>query len=281
MRREPKQLHLVAPLRGSFANRLDLHTDSEDFSRTSGAQSFADSESLTYHSGVASSVPKKQLARSVEIEPDLSPAYKPLPSVWHGEDNELLEQLLLFYPRSPPKRILDATVNGARFWKGSTREIIGIDIAATHRPSLVSDNRVMPFADAVFDVVVYDPPHIPNQGKDKLKDFNIRFGLGQRSPKEHNYTFAHLYPAFMREAYRVLIAEGVLLCKIADYVHDHQYQWAHVELINAATAEGFRACDCIIKIRKGPIIDPKWKVAHHSRRQHCYWLIFRKSEKCE
>ena len=111
----------------------------------------------------------------------------------------------------------------------------------------------MPFLGKSFDVIVYDPPHIPNQGKDKQKDFNTRFGLGVRSPKEHGYTFAHLYPAFVEEAYRVLRPEGILLCKIADYVHDHPYQWAHVDLIRAATAAGFRGCDCIIKIRKGPI----------------------------
>jgi hypothetical protein len=139
----------------------------------------------------------------------------------------------------------------------------------------------MPFKDAFFDVVVYDPPHIPNQGRDQQKDFNVRFGLGPRSPKELGYTFTHTFPPFVEEAHRVLRPEGILLCKIADYVHHHRYQWAHVELIKAARAAGFLPCDCIIKIRKGPIIDPKWKVAHHSRRQHCYWLVFRKSTKCE
>ena len=34
----------------------------------------------------------------------------------------------------------------------------------------------MPFADESFDVVVYDPPHIPNHGLDRTKDFNRRFG---------------------------------------------------------------------------------------------------------
>jgi len=207
--------------------------------------------------------------------------YVPLPSVWHGEDSELLEKLLGFYPRKNPKRILDATVNGGRFWRGSKRPVLGLDIEASHRPSIVADNTHMPFRDAFFDVVVYDPPHIPNQGRDKLKDFNTRFGLGLRSPKENGYTFSHTYPPFVREAYRVLKPEGILLCKITDYIHHHRYQWAHVEFIQAASAVGFLACDCIIKIRKGPIIDPKWKVAHHTRRQHCYWLVFRKSVKCE
>jgi hypothetical protein len=207
--------------------------------------------------------------------------YEALPSVWFGEDADLLEKLLRFYPRTPPKRILDATVNGGRFWRGSTRKIIGLDIDLSHHPTVVADNTQMPFRDSFFQVVVYDPPHIPNQGKDHLKDFTVRFGLGQHSPKELGYTFSHTFPPFVREAYRVLMDEGVLLCKITDYVHHHRYQWAHVELVQAAQHAGFRACDCIIKIRKGPIIDPKWKVAHHSRRHHCYWLVFRKSEKCE
>jgi hypothetical protein len=207
--------------------------------------------------------------------------YKPLPSVWDGEDAELIERMLAFYPHRPPKRILDATVNGGRFWRDTKRKIVGLDIASTHRPSVVGSNTQMPFADRRFDVVVYDPPHVPNQGKDDQKDFTVRFGLGERSPKEHGYNFSYLYPAFLREAYRVLRMDGILLCKITDYVHNHQYQWAHVDLVQAAIAAGFRACDCIIKIRKGPIIDPKWKTAHHSRRQHCYWLIFRKSDRCE
>lgn len=208
--------------------------------------------------------------------------YRPLESVWHGEeDAELIEQLLDFYPRREPRLILDATVNGGRFWRGSTRPVIGLDIDGCHRPDVCADNAAIPFRSAAFDVVVYDPPHIPNQGNDRSKDFNKRFGLGSRSFKEHGYSFAHTYPAFMAEAWRVLIDEGVLLCKITDYVHNHRYQWAHVDLICAGRDAGFTACDCIIKVRKGPIIDPKWKTAHHSRRQHCYWVIFRKSNRCE
>lgn len=207
--------------------------------------------------------------------------YAALSSVWDGEDAELLEQLLNFYPRKRPKRILDATVNGGRFWRGSTRPVIGMDIELRHQPNLVGDNTRMPFRDGAFDVVVYDPPHVPNQGKDNQKDFNVRFGLVLKSSKEDGYSFAHTYPPFVHEAYRILRPEGLLLCKIADYIHNHRYHWAHVDLIQAASSAGFQPCDCIVKIRKGPIIDPKWNVAHHSRRQHCYWLVFRKSDKCE
>jgi SAM-dependent methyltransferase len=207
--------------------------------------------------------------------------YRPFGSVWYGEDAPLLEKLLEFYPRRRPTRILDATVNGGRFWRGSKRPVIGIDIEGRHKPTVVANNTQTPFPDNSFDVVVYDPPHIPNQGRDKQKDFHDRFGLGVKSPKEKGYTFAHTYPPFVQEACRILKNEGILLCKIADYIHNHRYQWAHVELMQAACKAGFQACDCVIKVRKGPIIDPKWNKAHHTRRQHAYWLVFRKSVKCE
>jgi SAM-dependent methyltransferase len=214
------------------------------------------------------------------VEP-LDQEYQPLASVWFGTDAELLEQMLAFYPRKRPELILDATVNGGRFWEGSKRKVLGMDIDARHCPDVVADNRHMPFPDACFDVVVYDPPHVPNQGKDQSKDFKNRFGLVLKSSAKTGYNFSHLYPPFVAEAYRVLKPEGLLLCKIADYVHGHRFQWAHLELLKAAVAVGFCACDCIVKVRKGPIRSPRWQKAHHARRHHCYWLVFRKSNKCE
>lgn len=215
------------------------------------------------------------------VEVPRASEYAPLPSVWDGEDGELLERMLDFYPKSPPRRILDATVNRGRFWRGSTRPIVGLDINPMYRPQVVGDGSSLPFREAVFDAVIYDPPHIPNQGRDNQKDFNTRFGLVLKSSRENGYNFSHTYPPFVREAHRVLAQDGVLFCKITDYVHNHRLQWAHVDLVHAAEEAGFVACDCIIKIRKGPIVDPRWKVAHHARRHHCYWLVFRKSRKCE
>jgi len=91
-----------------------------------------------------------------QCEPD---QYRPLDSVWYGEeDAELVEQLLAFYPRNEPHLILDATINGRRFWRGSTRPVIGLDIDPRHRPEVCADNGRMPFHSRSFDVVVYDPP---------------------------------------------------------------------------------------------------------------------------
>ena len=138
--------------------------------------------------------------RKTPVVPTVPGTYQPLNSVSIDEDDSvLIERMLAFYPRSEPRLILDATVNSGRFWRDSQRRVIGLDIETRHRPSDCADNTSMPFSDSAFDVIVYDPPHIPNQGRDKLKDFNTRLGLGGRSAKENGYSFAHTYPAFVRE----------------------------------------------------------------------------------
>ena len=71
------------------------------------------------------------MKRKPESQRDRVSEYAPLASVWYGEDPELIEKLLSFYPRKRPRKILDATVNGGRFWRGSKRSIIGIDYIAS------------------------------------------------------------------------------------------------------------------------------------------------------
>lgn len=76
--------------------------------------------------------------------------YAPLPSVWFGEDAELLEQLLGFYPRKKPRRILDATVNGGRFWQGSKCPVIARQVRFYQ---LLVGARKQWFIDALSEVL--------------------------------------------------------------------------------------------------------------------------------
>ena len=215
---------------------------------------------------------------------DKSACSKEMSSVWEGDDTSFLDAALEFYPSQPVERILDCTINEGRFWKGSLFRcrVTGMDINPDHRPDIVDDNRVMAAVkDATFDVVVYDPPHVPNQGMDRQKDFCRRFGLGGKAGKETAYGFAHDYRQVAAQARRVLKPGGLFLAKVIDYVHNHRYHWALFDLVQAVQTAGMTPCDLVIKVRKGPIIDPKWKTRHHARRRHAYWLIARNSSCCE
>jgi DNA modification methylase len=203
--------------------------------------------------------------------------------VWEGSDIELIESMLNFYPTIAPEPILDSTYNAGRMWKGSQRNIVSMDIDPQHKPMLLCDNRKMTGVKSKqFGVVVYDPPHVGPQGRDKsVKRFDVDFGATMECGKEQGWSLSYLYPPFLRQAYRVLKPEGLLLAKITDMVNSHRSQWAHCDFMRMAELAGFTVCDLIIKIRNGPMMSSKWKEAHHARKRHCFWIVCRKSDSCE
>jgi len=209
--------------------------------------------------------------------------YVPLSSVWTESDGQLLEAMLNFYPTIPPHPILDATYNAGRFWKGSKRRVVSMDIDPQYNTMIVGDNRVMRgVRSSRFGVVIYDPPHVGPQGRDKSKKrFDVDFGATMECGKEQDWNLSYLYPDFLKQAKRILKPEGLLLAKITDMVNCHKSKWPHVDFMRMAEDAGFTVCDLIVKIRKGPMQSTKWKVAHHARKRHCFWIICRNGTDCE
>ena len=215
--------------------------------------------------------------------PEATAKYLPLSSVWEGSDQDLLEAIFGFYPTIDPSPILDATYNTGRMWKGSKRKVVSMDIDPQHNPDILGDNREMKgVKSGRFGVVVYDPPHVGPQGRDKsVKRFDVDFGATMECGKEHGWSLSYLYPPFLAQAKRVLKPNGLLLAKITDMVNSHRSRWAHCDFMRMAEEAGFTVCDLIIKIRNGPMMSSKWKTAHHARKRHCFWIICRNGTSCE
>jgi hypothetical protein len=209
--------------------------------------------------------------------------YEPISSVWQGTDGDLLEAMLNFYASIDPEPILDSTYNAGRFWKGSRRRVISMDIDSRYKPAIICDNRNMAgVPSGHFGTIVYDPPHVGPQGRDKSrKKFDVDFGATVECGREQNWNLSYLYPPFLREAKRVLKPDGLLLAKITDMVNNHRSKWAHCDFMRMAEETGFAVCDLIVKIRSGPMLSDKWKEAHHARKRHCFWIVCRNSAGCE
>ncbi|MGH7962532.1 MAG: hypothetical protein ACRERD_12015 [Candidatus Binatia bacterium] len=210
-------------------------------------------------------------------------SYEPLSSVWEGSDGDLLEAMFQFYATIPPEPILDATYNAGRFWKSSKRQVVSMDIDPQYKPMIVGDNRTMTgVRSSQFGVVVYDPPHVGPQGRDKSrKRFDVDFGATIECGKEHDWNLSYLYPPFLKQAKRVLKPNGLLLAKITDMVNNHRSKWPHCDFMRMAEEAGFTVCDLIIKVRTGPMVSNKWKEAHHARKRHCFWIVCRNGDTCE
>lgn len=206
-----------------------------------------------------------------------------LTSVWEGSDADLLEVMLGFYPSKPPADILDATYNEGRIWGKTARKITTMDIMPRCEVDYICDNQVMPgVPDAAFDVVVYDPPHVGAQGRDKSsKAFDRDMGATTVALKAEGYTLSFLYPGFLVQARRVTRPGGLVFAKITDQVNNHRARWAHLDFMRMAEETGFTVCDMIVKVRKGPMMSSKWQTMHHARKRHCFWIVLRNGPGCE
>lgn len=203
-------------------------------------------------------------------------------SVLNGVDQEALKILLEVHAVENP-RILDVTYNKGVMWRGLNYNLTKMDIdPSLEGLDLVGDCRNIPVEDKSFDVIVIDLPHLPSDiGKTSI--FNNLYNTDKFDEGREKNNINKLFTPFLKEAKRVLIPNGIILCKIADLIHNHKYQFQHVEFINCAIDTNITPCDLLIKCdpKAGNLCSSKWKNVKHLRKSHCYWIVCRNGKKCE
>ena len=171
-------------------------------------------------------------------------------------------------------------------WKGLDYPITTMDIDPSFNTDVVADFRDMPFADKSYDIIVFDPPHLPTNAATEHSSniWRDRYGItSQTGMGRDGDNVSEMFLPFLHEAKRVLTPGGLVLAKIADLTHNHRYQWQHVDFINAVREIGMTACDMVIKVdpNAGNLKSSKWKKVKHLRKNHCYWMVVRNSKRCE
>ena len=83
-------------------------------------------------------------------------------SVLLGKDCEAILVLLELHAPAVNPRILDCTYNEGKMWKGIIEhQPHRMDINPEFPIDTVGDFTAMPFPNGSFDVIVFDPPHLP------------------------------------------------------------------------------------------------------------------------
>lgn len=203
-------------------------------------------------------------------------------SVLQGYDGEAIVILLEIHCETQSPRILDCTHNRGTMWRGLSLNVVRMDISTDATVDVVGDFRAMPFADRVFDVVVFDPPHLPDDAGVRAMH-NEKYNVAHKGRGLDGDNIAAVFAPFLDEAKRVLVDGGIVLAKIADIVHNHRQQWQQVDFVNAVRAKRMTPCDMLIKVdpSAGNLTDPRWKTVSHLRKSHSYWIVARNSNRCE
>lgn len=184
--------------------------------------------------------------------------------------------LKLYVP--PASKIADVTFGQGVFWKKVDKgdyKVTPSDL------TMGTDCRALPYETASFDCVVFDPPymHTPggtaHQNHQNFELYYVNNGASN-SDKKYHEAVLDLYFRGAQEAHRVLRPGGILIAKCQDEVCANKQRLTHVEVINELITMGFIVEDLFVVVRRNkPGVSRVLKQVH-ARKNHSYFLVFRK-----
>jgi ubiquinone/menaquinone biosynthesis C-methylase UbiE len=170
-------------------------------------------------------------------------------------------------------------------WKGLQYKVVRCDLSLEFPQDTQADFGHIPFRNDSFDVVVFDPPHLPTHAASKNSSniWKSRYGITDNALYGRNLdNVSGMFLPFLTEAHRILKPNGIILAKIADITHNHTYQWQHVDFIHSIQLANLTPCDLLIKVdpNAGNLKSSKWTNTYHLRKAHSFWIVARNGN-CE
>lgn len=173
--------------------------------------------------------------------------------------------------------VLDTTYGLGRFWKLWTPDhLVAVDLNPTRSRDwpLGVDVRDLPFDDATFDAVVFDPPYKLNgtstgRGASASdEDYGVEQYMGR--VERHQ-----MIRDGITEAHRVARPGGHVLVKCMDQVNGGRVRWQTREFADHAEALGARLVDALHV--QGYRAQPAGRSQQHARRDYSTLLVLRKT----
>ena len=176
----------------------------------------------------------------------------------------------------------DPTYSKGNFYKnGKIKEPkYKFDINPQTEDTIKADARNLPLDDNSVNCIMFDPPFLATTGKsitanDNNNFINKRFGVFPNEKELHQF-----YIDSMKEFYRILKDDGILIFKCQDKISSSKQYLSHVFIINEAIKIGYYPKDMFILLAKTRIV-ADWQVKNqkNARKFHSYFLIFQKCNK--
>ena len=200
-------------------------------------------------------------------------------SAHQDTNDEIFPEIMSLYV-APGSDIADVTYGKGVFWKRvprGTYRLHATDI------KMGVDCRQLPYDTGSMDCVVFDPPYMHTPGgtahvnHQNYEQYYSNNQAGNGTNNKYHEAVLDLYFAAATEAHRVLRGEGIYVVKCADEVCANRQRLTHVEIITHLEKNGFVVEDLFVVVRKNKPGVSRIKKQFHARKNHSYFLVFRKS----
>ena len=193
------------------------------------------------------------------------------------DQGEIIRNILMLHV--PEGRIdCDPTYSTGAFYNGTGIDppALRFDIRPQAEGVIEADARHLPLGDGSIACMILDPPFLATTGKSLMEGkgnrINRRFGVYPNEKSLHQ-----MYREIIREAYRVLKPDGILIFKCQDKVSSGKQYFSHNFVLNEAVDAGFYARDLFVLLAKNRLVaDWQLKNQRSARKFHCYFWVFQK-----
>jgi len=198
---------------------------------------------------------------------------------YQAMNDEVFPKILSLYV-APGATVADVTYGKGVFWRQVPKGLYKVKASDL---SSGTDCRNLPYKDATLDAVVFDPPymHTPggsaHVGHQNYEGYYKNNGTGNGTTKKYHEAVLDLYFKAGAEAYRVLKKEGFFIVKCQDEVCANRQRLTHIEIANEYEKSGFITEDLFVVMRTNRPGVSVMLVQAHARKNHSYFLVFRKS----
>lgn len=193
---------------------------------------------------------------------------------------EIIQNIINLY--IPSGQIdLDPTYSKGIFYKHSSfpEPKLKYDINPLFPEVNCGDCRNLPLANNSINSIMFDPPFLATTGPSLKQDkdnnhINKRFSVYQ-----NEIALFRMYYDSLKEFYRILALNGILIFKCQDKISSGKQYMSHIYICNMAEELGFYIKDLFVLGSQSRIIANWQKKQQHSRKFHCYFLVLEKVKK--
>ena len=200
-------------------------------------------------------------------------------SAHQGTNDEIFPHVISLYV-APGSKVADMTYGKGVFWRKIPK---GQFVLLATDLTTGIDCRKLHYEDGSLDAVVFDPPYMHTPGgtahvnHQNFEGYYQNNKTGNGTDKKYHEAVLDLYFQTGKEASRILRGEGIFIVKCQDEVCANRQRLTHVEIINEYAGCGFICEDLFVVVRTGKPGVSRVITQAHARKNHSYFLVFRKS----
>lgn len=164
---------------------------------------------------------------------------------------------------------LDPCYSTGRFWTGLPEPLLKTDLEPQVAGCGQADVRHLGLGDNAVESCMFDPPFVCGKSDVETGVIRARFSAF-KNPAEMN----QFYIDAIRELSRVV--SRLLVIKCQDTVSGGKQYISHALIINQAVLNGWYCDDIFVLFRKQVLFSPNMANQQHARKNHVYFLVFKK-----